>query len=203
MSWPGLAEMPVHAVHQYDCRERHGLGQVAHFVEDQQIALHVFAQLGLEALLGVRQALILIWEACGKRLRAMEKHGHLQLQDAVRQRLEAVSAATIDRLLKPVRKTAGSRRKKRPGKRMSREISIKTSHDWSDSLPGHLEIDFVVHGGGSMAGEYLHSLVVTDVCSGWTEAVALLAREQNLVVEGLRRIGAQNAGADLGHRLGQ
>jgi len=36
-----------------------------------------------------------------------------------------------------------------------------------------LEIDFVVHGGASTAGEYLHSLVVTDVCSGWTEVVRL------------------------------
>lgn len=151
----------------------------------------------------VRQALIVIWEAadriCGKRLKviipsflsAMERHGHLQLPPEVRQRLEAVSPATIDRLLRTVRKTAGSRRKKRPGKRLSREIPVKTSHDWAESLPGHLEIDFVVHCGGSMAGEYLHSLVATDVCSGWTEAVALLAREQNLVVEGLKRIRAQ------------
>lgn len=36
-----------------------------------------------------------------------------------------------------------------------------------------------------MSGEYLHSLVVTDVCSGWVEAVPLLAREQNLVTAGL------------------
>ena len=42
-----------------------------------------------------------------------------------------------------------------------------------------------------MAGEFLHSLVVTDVCSGWVEAVALLAREQTLVIEGLKRIGKQ------------
>ena len=115
----------------------------------------------------------------------------MQLADVVRKRVETASAATIDRLLKPVRKTAGSRRRKRPGKRMSREIPIKTSHDWVDSLPGFLEIDFVVHGGGSMAGEYLHSLVATDVSTGWTEAVALVAREQSLVVEGLKRIGAQ------------
>ena len=151
----------------------------------------------------IRQALILVWEAadrmCGKGLKAalpglltaMEKHGHLQLSDVVRQRLKAVSAATMDRLLKPVRKAAGSRRKKRPGKRMSREIPVKTSHDWTGTSPGHLETDFVVHGGGNMAGEYLHRLVVTDVFSGWTEAVALLAREQNLVVEGLKRMGAQ------------
>lgn len=49
-----------------------------------------------------------------------------------------------------------------------------------------------------MAGEYLHSLVVTDVCSGWTEAVSLLAREQSLVIEGLRRIQEQMPIAMLG-----
>ena len=42
-----------------------------------------------------------------------------------------------------------------------------------------------------MSGEFLHSLVATDVCSGWTEAVSLLAREQSLVVEGLKRIQRQ------------
>ena len=42
-----------------------------------------------------------------------------------------------------------------------------------------------------MSGEFLHSLVATDVYSGWTEAVSLLAREQSLVVEGLKRIQRQ------------
>ena len=38
---------------------------------------------------------------------------------------------------------------------------------------------------GSMEGTFLGSLVVTDVCSGWTEVLPLLAREQSLVAEGL------------------
>jgi hypothetical protein len=151
----------------------------------------------------VKTALIIIWEAadriCGKRLkaaipnliRALEKHGHLQLDPAVRKLVLAVSAATIDRLLTPVRKGAGARRRRHAKKRVSRAIEIKTFSEWKDSPPGFLEIDFVVHGGGSMAGEYLHSLVVTDVCSGWVEAVLLLAREQSLVIEGLNRIRAQ------------
>lgn len=42
-----------------------------------------------------------------------------------------------------------------------------------------------------MAGEYLHSLVMTDVCPGWVEAVPLLVREQKLVIEGLKRIRKQ------------
>lgn len=158
----------------------------------------------------VKEALIVLWEAsdriCGKRLkvlipsllRSMEKHGHLRLNEEVRKRVLTVSAATIDRLLVAVRKTAGSRRKKKVLKRVSQEIPIKTSHDWRDTSPGYLEIDFVVHGGGSMAGEYLHSLVATDVYSGWTEAVPLLAREQSLVIEGLKRIGSQMPVSVLG-----
>ena len=39
-----------------------------------------------------------------------------------------------------------------------------------------------------MAGSFIHTLVATDVCSGWTEFVPLLAREQSLVVEGLEVI---------------
>ena len=151
----------------------------------------------------VKAALVLIWETadriCGKRLKAvipllvnaMEKHGHLTLDSEVRTKLLVVSAATIDRMLTPVRKGAGMRRRRRLAKKVTKEIPIKTFSDWKDPLPGFLEIDFVVHGGGSMAGEYLHSLVATDVCSGWVEAVALLAREQTLAIEGLNRIRRQ------------
>lgn len=151
----------------------------------------------------VKEALIVLWETadriCGKRLKAvipnlleaMERYGHFKLETEIRKKVLAVSAATIDRVLQSVRKTAGARRKKRVVKKLSKEIAIKSSHDWQDTLPGYVEIDFVVHGGGSMSGEYLHSLVATDVCSGWTEAVSLLAREQSLVIEGLRRIRNQ------------
>jgi hypothetical protein len=67
----------------------------------------------------VRQALALLWEAanriCGKRLKAllpvliesMEHHGHLRLDPVVRSALLDISAATIDRLLRPVREASG------------------------------------------------------------------------------------------------
>ena len=42
-----------------------------------------------------------------------------------------------------------------------------------------------------MEGVFLWSLVATDVCSGWTEAVPLVAREQSLVVEGLEVLRRQ------------
>jgi hypothetical protein len=63
----------------------------------------------------VREALVVLWEAsdrvCGKRLipllpilvSALERHGHLTLASTVRERVLAISAATLDRLLRPTR----------------------------------------------------------------------------------------------------
>ena len=42
-----------------------------------------------------------------------------------------------------------------------------------------------------MRGSFVASLVATDVCTGWTEAVPLLARGQSLVVAGLETIAKQ------------
>ena len=136
----------------------------------------------------------MVWEAsgqiCGKRLKAalsskvesLERHGHLVLDPDVRDRLLSASAATLDRLFKPIREQAGSRRK------LGGVIPVRTFSDWNEPKPGYLEIDLVAHCGGTMAGSFIRSLVVTDVCSGWTEAIPLLAREQTLVVEGLEAI---------------
>ena len=151
----------------------------------------------------VRQALIVLWEAadriCGKRLKAvlpslvaaLERHGHLALDATVRQRVLAVSAATIDRLLASVRSNTSYRKKRKTATKPSKEIPVRTFADYGDPLPGYLEIDFVSHGGSSMQGVFLWSLVATDVCTGWTEAAALVAREQSLVVEGLEVIRHQ------------
>ena len=42
-----------------------------------------------------------------------------------------------------------------------------------------------------MTGSFIHTLVTTDVGSGWTEFIPLLDREQSLVVEGLDAIFQQ------------
>ena len=42
-------------------------------------------------------------------------------------------------------------------------------------------MDMVAHCGKSVAGSHVHSLVLTDIASGWTEARALVVREQSLI----------------------
>ena len=151
----------------------------------------------------VRQALIVVWEAadriCGKRLKAalphlvesMERRGHLNLDPGVRQRLLSASAATLDRLLQPIRTPAGRKLRRRRHHSPGRNIPVRTFADWHAPPPGFLEIDLVVHHGGSLWGSMIHSLVATDICTGWTEAVPLLTREQSLVAAGLEAIARQ------------
>src|SRR5215475_13523377 len=142
----------------------------------------------------VRSALTILWEAadriCGKRLKeaiptlvaAMERHGHLQLEAEVRRRLLAMSAATMDRLLEPVRQAGRQgRRRSHLNTALRRSIAVRTFNDWNDPPPGFFEMDMVANNGGSVAGSHVHSLVLTDIASGWTEAAALVMREQTLI----------------------
>jgi hypothetical protein len=149
----------------------------------------------------VREALVL-WEAsdriCGKRLKplipilvgSMERHGHLRLDAPVRERLLTASAATIDRLLTVVRAEARGGARRRPRRSIRRTVPVRTFADWNDPLPGYLEGDLVAHSGESAAGSFVQTLVLTDIASGWTECVALIVREQTLIVEALLKVRA-------------
>jgi len=147
----------------------------------------------------VYQALIVLWEAsdriCGKRLRALlpllidalERHGHLQLEAVVREKLHRVSASTIDRLLAPARsRTAQKRRNNPPAVRS--QIPVRTFADWDEPIPGFMEVDLVAHCGGVASGRYNHTLVLTDIFSGWTECISLAVRDSSLIVDGLEML---------------
>ena len=145
----------------------------------------------------VREALIVVWEAsdrvCSKRLRAlvpllvasMERHGHLDLDPQVRERLLTMSAATMDRSLRGVRDQAGGRRRRRPAAPSSVRagIAVRTFSDWDDPAPGFVEADLVAHSGPVAKGSFVQTLVLTDIATGWTECASLLFREQNLLSE--------------------
>jgi len=93
-----------------------------------------------------------------------------RLDPETRQNLQGISRNSIDRLLKPTRKKYGARGRSgtRPGTRLLHQIPIKTSH-WDISEPGFMQADTVAHGGDSMEGDFVYSLTLTDICSGWTE----------------------------------
>ena len=148
-----------------------------------------------------KDALTALWEAsdrvCGKRLKvmiptllpALEQHGRLKLGKADHDRVLAISAATIDRLLGDVKVAASGGKRRRAGfySAIRREVPIRTFNDWNGPPPGFCEVDMVAHGGTSVAGSFIQTLTMVDVATGWTECLPLVTRDGSLVVEAINR----------------
>ena len=127
-----------------------------------------------------RKVLEVIWltanRPCAKRLKAAvpvwlphyeREYGPIPF--ALKEKLKAISSRTLDRLMTPVRKRHGTRGKcgTRPGSLLRNQIPIKTEHA-DVTQPGVMEADTVAHCGNSMDGDFVWSLTLTDVFSGWT-----------------------------------
>ena len=147
----------------------------------------------------VQAALQTVWEAangiCGKRLvpflpeliPALERHGHFALADDVRAQLLTLSPATADRLLTRARRAAAPRGigTTKPGALLKHQVPLRTFAGWDDAVPGFLEADLVAHCGAQASGAFLHTLVLTDVATGWTECLPLLTRSHDAVIGAL------------------
>lgn len=146
--------------------------------------------------------LLFIWKLldylCGKRLASMlpsviehlELHAEFTIPPEIRAKLLVISAATIDRLLAPVRRQMQikGRSHTKPGSLLKHQIAIRTFAQWNDARPGFLEIDLVGHDGGNASGEFLFTLDATDVATGWTETVAVRNKAQVHVLAALQQI---------------
>jgi hypothetical protein len=109
-----------------------------------------------------------------------------------RHKLLAVSATTIDRLLKPTRlqhRRHGLSGTK-PGSLLKHQIPIRTDNDDVEQ-PGYLEADAVAHCGNSLAGDFIWSLTFTDVFSQWTENRAIWNKGAQDVVARVREVEAE------------
>lgn len=149
----------------------------------------------------VHDALTRLWKAanciCARRLvpflpdllEALQRHGELALCPEVEAKVKTLSIATADRLLQTERNerpwlNLGTTR---PGTLLKHQIPVRTFADWDDARPGFTEVDLVAHCGPSTHGEYLNSLVLTDVSTGWTEPCAVLNRSLATVTAAISR----------------
>jgi hypothetical protein len=152
----------------------------------------------------VVRALTEIWRICGcicgKRLQpfipemvtVLDRHNELVLDPNSRALLLQMSAATIDRRLKPFRQQRGrGLSTTKPGTLLKDAIPIRTFADWDDARPGFVEMDLVAHCGETTAGQYLQTLTATDVSTGWTECLSLAKRNQIAVSQALVELQAR------------
>ncbi len=149
--------------------------------------------------LPVQAALVKVWRSanciCGKRLvpciehfvSSLERHGELNPNPEIRSLLLQMSPATADRLLRRHRlqhKRRGLSTTK-PGTLLKQRIAIRTFAEWDDHHAGLVQVDLVAHCDDSTAGQYVHSLVLVDVATAWTECVAVPNKGQKAVFEAL------------------
>jgi hypothetical protein len=135
---------------------------------------------------------------CGKRLapvlRSMlpilYKFGEIDFTDEVRSKLERISPATIDRLLKNEKKKLRikGRSYTKPGTLLKHQIPIRTFDGWDEKKPGYVEVDLVGHDGGNSSGDFAFTLNVTDVNTGWTEPMAIKNKAQKWTFEALMQV---------------
>lgn len=143
-------------------------------------------------------ALVEVWRVCGcicgKRLQpflpeivpVLERDGVVVLDEETRQSLLTISAATIDRKLRPYRQRRGrGQSTTKPGTLLKHSIPVRTFADWDEVQPGFIEMDLVAHCGETTKGQYLNTLTATDIATGWTECFLLRHRSQLAVTEAL------------------
>jgi transposase InsO family protein len=122
----------------------------------------------------------------------LAEHNELETTPQLLKQLAEISISTVRRILSRL----GQDRPRLPQKgpeqanRVARDIPMKRLA-WDESEPGHFETDLVHHCGVSASGQYVHTLQLVDVSTGWSERVALLGRSFLVTQDGFERILAR------------
>lgn len=147
----------------------------------------------------VDDALRLIAEAhdfiCAERLhpnllamaRHLAAHHELTLSVELEAQLAQISLSSVRRILQRLGRDE-PRLKRRAGKATAYQQAVPMRRiSWAEQEPGHLEVDLVHHCGRETSGEYVYTLHLVDVTTGWSEAVAVLGRSALVMEDGFRR----------------
>jgi len=137
----------------------------------------------------VTRALAFIWKAAGYpwsvRLKALlplwlpRAQQHLRLPPEVVRQVLRISPRQMDRRLKGHKRQMKKRLygRTKPGALLKHHIPLRTDR-WDVTAPGWAEVDLVAHSGDCAAGEFVHSLNLTDIDTTWVESRAVMGKAQ-------------------------
>lgn len=122
----------------------------------------------------------------------LAQHGELELTDTVLTQLKQISVSTVKRRLQQFRQDEPRLPRRPPGQanEIARQIPMQRI-GWDERQPGHFEVDLVHHAGPSSEGQYVHTLQMVDVATGWSERAAVLGRSYLVMEDGFRRCQAR------------
>ena len=100
--------------------------------------------------------------------------------------LKKISASTLERFLKQIRKIKGLSTTQ-VNHALKNQIPIEIM-DYKITKPGAMQADTVIHANGNLKGNYAHSLTMIDIFSGWTENRATWTKDAKQVVSQVESI---------------
>lgn len=110
----------------------------------------------------------------------------LLIPEVVQEKLKRIAPSTIDERLRSARQKERLKINSttKPGSLLKKQIPIRTA-SWNEQRVGFAELDTVAHCGASAKGDFISSLNLTDMLTGWTETVAVLGKAQSRIIAGL------------------
>jgi hypothetical protein len=107
----------------------------------------------------------------------LARHNEMEVSEVLLEKLGQISISTVGRLLRRIRQDEPRlpRTGPRRANRLTREIPMLRL-PWNIQVPGSFEADLVHHCGPTTAGEYMCTLQMIDVATGWSERMAVLGR---------------------------
>lgn len=140
----------------------------------------------------VKSALVRLWAIfdypCGQRLAPLLKDesaklralGEIECSDETLFKLQRITSSTIDQKLAHEKEVIRNKRKYASTRNflIASKVPTKTSAEQDRSDPGQEQIDCVEHCGTSAAGDYVNTLSIVDIFSGWWEGEAIMGKGQ-------------------------
>jgi hypothetical protein len=149
------------------------------------------------------EIIIKVWELlnypCGARLKPMllpmaeslVSHNEItELNESIKEQLSQIGSATLDRYLKKEKQTrrlGRGRSLTRHGSLLKSSVPIRITN-WDTAIIGFMEMDTVAHCGDVLSGEFIYSLDMVEIATGWSEQVAVMGKGEEGIVKAIEAI---------------
>jgi len=110
----------------------------------------------------------------------LARFGHLTLSDELLTKLQSISVSSVRRILRRIGRPADALPQVRRGRRPDSVVQALVPEGiipWDEAEPGHFEADLVSHNAADLPGQFVSSLQLIDVLTGWSERFAVLGHE--------------------------
>ncbi len=161
------------------------------------------AELPKKYTMTIRTLIVRLWALldypCGQRLKPMlpilaeqlVRCGELPEPNAmVQDQLRTVSKNTLDRYLRrerQIRRLGRGRSATHHGSLLKKAVPIRITN-WDTMDIGFMEMDTVAHCGDQLSGEFIYSLDMVEIATGWSEQVAVMGKGEAGIVKAIELI---------------